>query len=105
MGDVAKGFAEADVIVEREFDTKPMHQGYIEPQGCVASATEDGQIELWCCTQAPWVYRDRLSNILKIDTGQNPRPAVGNGRRLRRQDRVLSASRSRSSSRARPSGR
>src|SRR5258707_15034070 len=40
MGDVEKGFAEADVIVEREYDTKPMHQGYIEPQGCVASASE-----------------------------------------------------------------
>jgi CO/xanthine dehydrogenase Mo-binding subunit len=67
MGDVEKGFAEADVIVEREYDTKPMHQGYIEPQGCVATASEDGQIELWCCTQAPWVYRDRLRDILMID--------------------------------------
>jgi CO/xanthine dehydrogenase Mo-binding subunit len=70
IGDVEAGFKEADVIVEREFDTKPMHQGYIEPQGCVASATEDGQIELWCSTQAPWVYRDRLSNILKIETAK-----------------------------------
>jgi CO/xanthine dehydrogenase Mo-binding subunit len=67
MGDVEKGFAEADVVVEREYDTKPMHQGYIEPQSCVASCTEDGQIELWCCTQAPWVYRDRLTEILKIE--------------------------------------
>jgi len=67
MGDVEKGFAEADVIVEREYDTKPIHQGYIEPQSCVATAAEDGQIELWCCTQAPWVYRDRLMEILKID--------------------------------------
>jgi CO/xanthine dehydrogenase Mo-binding subunit len=70
IGDVEAGFKEADVIVEREFDTKPMHQGYIEPQGCVAATTEDGQIELWCCTQAPWVYRDRLSNILKIETAK-----------------------------------
>lgn len=70
IGDVDAGFKEADLIVEREFDTKPMHQGYIEPQGCVASAGEDGQIELWCCTQAPWVYRDRLSNILKIETAK-----------------------------------
>ncbi len=67
MGDVERGFAEADVIVEREYDTKPMHQGYIEPQSCVASCTEDSQIELWCCTQAPWVFRDRLTEILKID--------------------------------------
>ena len=70
MGDVAKGFAEADIVVEREYDTKPMHQGYIEPQGCVATSTEDGQIELWCCTQGPWVFRDRLSEILKIDSAR-----------------------------------
>ncbi len=67
MGDIDKGFAEADVIVEREYDTKPMHQGYIEPQSCVATSTEDGQIELWCTTQAPWVFRDRLMEILKIE--------------------------------------
>jgi CO/xanthine dehydrogenase Mo-binding subunit len=70
IGDVAAGFAEADVIVEHEYDTKPMHQGYIEPQGCVATATEDGQIELWCCTQAPWVFRDRLSAMLKIESAK-----------------------------------
>ena len=69
-GDVAKGFAEADVIVEREYDTKPMHQGYIEPQSCVAATSEEGEIELWCCTQAPFVYRDRLSEILKIDSAK-----------------------------------
>jgi CO/xanthine dehydrogenase Mo-binding subunit len=70
MGDADAGFKEADVIVEHEYDTKPMHQGYIEPQGCVATCTEDGQIELWCCTQAPWVFRDRLSNILKIEAAK-----------------------------------
>ena len=70
MGDIEKGFAAADFIVEREFDSKPMHQGYIEPQGCVAEYSEDGQVELWCCTQAPFVYRDRLSAILKIDASK-----------------------------------
>ncbi|MGE3712118.1 MAG: xanthine dehydrogenase family protein molybdopterin-binding subunit, partial [Hyphomicrobiaceae bacterium] len=70
VGDIEKGFKEADVIVEREFDTKPMHQGYIEPQSCVASCSEEGEIELWCCTQAPFVYRDRLSEILKVDSSK-----------------------------------
>jgi CO/xanthine dehydrogenase Mo-binding subunit len=70
MGDAGKGFRDADVIVEHEYDSKPMHQGYIEPQACVATCTEDGQIELWCCTQAPFVYRDRLSDILKIDAAK-----------------------------------
>ena len=40
-----KGFAQAELIVEREFDTKPVHQGYIEPHACVASVSEDGQAE------------------------------------------------------------
>jgi len=70
MGDVEAGFAQADAIVEHEYDTMPMHQGYIEPQGCVATCTEDGQVELWCCTQGPWVFRDRLTEILKIESSK-----------------------------------
>ena len=31
-----QGFAEADVVVEREFRTPMVHQGYIEPHACVA---------------------------------------------------------------------
>ncbi|MFM1815836.1 MAG: hypothetical protein RLZ98_2531 [Pseudomonadota bacterium] len=70
MGDVDKGFAAADVIVEHEYDTKPMHQGYIEPQSCLATCSEEGEIELWCSTQAPFVYRDRLSGVLKVDSSK-----------------------------------
>ncbi len=70
MGDVEKGFAEADVIIEREFDTRPMHQSYIEPQGCVGSWGEDGSIELWCSTQGTHVFRDRLATILKVESSK-----------------------------------
>ncbi len=35
LGDVAKGFKDADIVIEREFKTKPVHQGYIEPHACV----------------------------------------------------------------------
>ncbi len=69
-GDAAKGFEKADLIVEGSYDTKPMHQGYIEPQSCIASVSDDGQVDLWCCTQAPWVYRDRLTEILKLDSSK-----------------------------------
>jgi len=27
LGDIEKGFAEAEIIIEREFNTKPVHQG------------------------------------------------------------------------------
>ena len=46
-GDVETGFGLADVVIEREFKTRPVHQGYIEPHACLASFTEDGQADLW----------------------------------------------------------
>ena len=70
IGDVAAGFAAADFVIEHAYDSKPMHQGYIEPQGCVASYTDDGQIELWCCTQGTHVFRDRMAAILKMDSSK-----------------------------------
>ncbi len=70
VGDADEGFKGADVVVEHVYDTKPMHQGYIEPQSCIANVSEDGQVDLWCSTQAPWVYRDRLTDILKLDSAK-----------------------------------
>jgi len=69
-GDVAAGFAKADVIVEREFNTKPVHQGYIEPQACLASYSEDGQAELWTCTQGHFVFRAQCAKLLQMDVSK-----------------------------------
>ncbi|MDE0390353.1 MAG: molybdopterin-dependent oxidoreductase, partial [Rhodospirillales bacterium] len=69
MGDLDKGFAEADVIVERTFTTKAVHQGYIEPHAVVAKAGEDGQCEIWCCTQGQFTVRAYCANLLGIDIG------------------------------------
>jgi CO/xanthine dehydrogenase Mo-binding subunit len=70
IGDVEAGFAAADIVIEHEYDSQPMHQSYIEPQGCVASCTDDGQIDLWCCTQGTHVFRDRLADLLKMDSAK-----------------------------------
>lgn len=66
-GDVEKGFAEADEILEREFRSQPVHQGYIEPMACVANASEDGSVELWTSTQGHFVARTLLSKLLNMD--------------------------------------
>jgi CO/xanthine dehydrogenase Mo-binding subunit len=66
-GDVNKGFAEADIIVEREFMSQPVHQGYIEPLACVATASEDGNVELWTTTQGHFVIRMLCARLLKMD--------------------------------------
>jgi CO/xanthine dehydrogenase Mo-binding subunit len=66
-GDLAKGFAEADVVVEREFRTATVHQGYIEPHACVARYGEDGRAVVWCSTQGPFAVRDQCAAILSLD--------------------------------------
>src|SRR4029079_609246 len=40
-GNIDEGFAQSDVVVEREFRTASVHQGYIEPHAAVASWNED----------------------------------------------------------------
>lgn len=66
-GDLAKGFADADVVVEREFRTATVHQGYIEPHACVARYGEDGRAVVWCSTQGPFAVRDQCAAILSMD--------------------------------------
>ena len=66
-GNVEAGFAAADTIVEREFTTKPVHQGYIEPQACLASYSENGQAELWTSTQGHFVFRAQCAKLLQME--------------------------------------
>jgi CO/xanthine dehydrogenase Mo-binding subunit len=65
-GDPEAGFAEADVVVEREFRTESVHQGYIEPHAAVAEVGEDGQATLWCCTQGAFMVRAYCARILDL---------------------------------------
>ena len=67
IGDMDAGFADADVIVEREFKTKPVHQAYIEPHACLASVAKDGKAELWCTTQGHFVVRGHCARLLGMD--------------------------------------
>ena len=69
-GDIDKGFAEADAIVEREFSSQPVHQGYIEPLACIASTSEDGAVELWTTTQGHFVIRMLCAKLLNMDIAQ-----------------------------------
>ena len=66
-GDVDKGFAQADVIVEQSYKTEQTHQGYIEPHACVASASPDGTGELWVTTQGHFHYRSVCATLLGMD--------------------------------------
>ena len=69
LGDLAAGFAAADEIVEMPFKTAPVHQAYIEPQGCVARFDADGQGELWSSSQGHFVVRAYTTQLLGMKVG------------------------------------
>ena len=66
LGDIDKGFADADVIIEGEYTTQTVHQGYIEPHASTASWAGDGRLTIWTCTQGAFAIRSSCSAILDI---------------------------------------
>ena len=74
LGDADAGFAAADVVIERHFKTKPVHQGYIEPHACLVSVASDGRATIWSSSQGQFMVRNatakmtgaRLSDIRAI---------------------------------------
>ncbi len=70
LGDVDKGFGDAEVVIERTFNTEPVHQGYIEPHACVANVASDGTAELWVTTQGHWVVRAHCARLLGWDVSK-----------------------------------
>ena len=67
LGDVGKGFEEAEVVLERSYTTAAVHQGYIEPHAAVASVSADGQAQIWCCTQGQFMVRAYTARLLGMD--------------------------------------
>ena len=66
LGDIEQGLAKAEVVVEREFCTATVHQGYIEPQNATALWNQDGRVYIWCSTQGAFLVRDTTACILDI---------------------------------------
>ena len=66
VGDLEKGLKEADVVVEREYRTSTVHQGYIEPHSATALWSPDGKATIWCSSQGHFNIRDQSANILGI---------------------------------------
>ena len=65
-GDLARGFAEADVVVERRFETPMVHQGYLEPRAVVADVDQLGAVTVWTATQALFFTRSEVCEALGL---------------------------------------
>src|SRR5499426_1584476 len=66
LGDVAKGFQEADVIVEKETQTSPVHQGYIEPHTATAAWSSDGRLTIWSSSQGQFAVREQTACLMDV---------------------------------------
>ena len=82
LGDVAKGFAEADAIVEADITLPRTKQCQMETMAAVASYKNDGTLEVICTTQTPSPTKMILAYALDLPESkvkvQNP-PYVGGG--------------------------
>src|SRR6267378_2146594 len=66
-GDVEAGFKEADIILERRYTTKPVHQGYIEPHACLVSVAADGQCTIFSSSQGQFMVRSYTARLCGAD--------------------------------------
>ena len=65
-GDLAEGFRQADVILEHSFSVPSRHQGYLEPFASVISIDDDGRIQAWSSSKAPFRARLQLAQAMGL---------------------------------------
>lgn len=65
-GDPTDFFADADVVLEREYTTPCQEHAYIEPEGAVAVPTLDGSVIVYADDQSPFINRGILAQVLGL---------------------------------------
>lgn len=82
MGNIDKGFEEADMVFEHTFKLPVQKQAQLETQGAVAKIGVDGSITVWSTTQTPHPTQRILGTIFDVPYSKvrvlNP-PYVGGG--------------------------
>ena len=66
-GDVGRGFAEADLIIEQSFETQLVEHAYLEPESAVCLLRSDGVIEVYGGMQHPFSTRRFVAAFLGAD--------------------------------------
>ncbi|MEY2820304.1 MAG: putative xanthine dehydrogenase, partial [Chloroflexota bacterium] len=81
IGDVKKGFAEADEIFEAEYEVPKVQQAHIEPHVCVTYWDEDDRLVIRTSTQVPFHVRRMLAPVLNIPVKRIRviKPRIGGG--------------------------
>ena len=66
LGDVEKGFQSADLVLEREYRTKTIHQGYIEPHSATVWWTPQDKITIWSSSQGHFSVRALTADLIDV---------------------------------------
>jgi len=66
-GDVERACSDAAAAAEYEIHTGFVEHAYIEPEAGYAQPLPNGRVEVVACTQAPYMDRDEVANVLGID--------------------------------------
>ena len=69
-GDVVKGFAESDAIVENEFSTPRQEHAYLEPEAALGLSEPDGSVTVIVGTQSPFLVQMNVAKILGVSLDQ-----------------------------------
>jgi putative selenate reductase molybdopterin-binding subunit len=81
IGNVEKGFAEADEIFEAEYVVPKVQQAHIEPHVCVTYWDEDDRLVIRTSTQVPFHVRRMLAPVLGLPVKRIRviKPRIGGG--------------------------
>jgi CO/xanthine dehydrogenase Mo-binding subunit len=69
-GDVEEGFRQADLILEHSFWIPSRHQGYLEPYASLVAIDDDGRVQAWCSSKAPFRARLQMAQAVGIPEEQ-----------------------------------
>src|SRR5512146_792738 len=63
-GDMERGFAEADVVLEHTFHTPITDHAFLEPECSIAVPKPDGRMEIYVGSQIPYQDRTQVARVL-----------------------------------------
>jgi aerobic-type carbon monoxide dehydrogenase small subunit (CoxS/CutS family) len=64
VGDVEKGFAESDLVIEENYSTQPIEHAYLEPEAGLAYVDHDGVVTIVAPDQNVTHHRHMLARII-----------------------------------------
>lgn len=65
-GDIEKGFAAADLVIEGTYEMGRPTPAYMEPNVCVCQWDDEGKLTIWISTQTPFMVRGILAEVLGV---------------------------------------